>query len=200
MREDPTITDLVLRARSGDESAWDELVERFAPLLWSVCRRYRLSGTDANDVAQSVWLRLLEHLAAIREPAALPGWLATTTSRECLRVLRVEGDRNRKETTTGHEIPATGVLPSPEESVMVAERNNAVRAAFAQLSLQCRRLLALLTHDPPLPYAEIGERLGVPVGALGPTRARCLEKLRRCKPLAALIQSDVTIRRGGRRK
>lgn len=83
---------------------------------------------------------------------------------------------------------------------MVAERNDAVRAAFAQLPHQCRRLLALLAHDPPLPYAEIGERLGSRWGGLGPTRARCLAKLRRCEPLAALIQSDVTITRGGRRK
>ena len=88
MRDDPVVINLVTRARDGDKQAWDALVERYAPLLWSICRRYRLGGTDANDVGQSVWLRLLEQLDKIRDPAALPGWLATTTRRECGRMLR----------------------------------------------------------------------------------------------------------------
>ena len=88
MRDDPTVVDLVTRARDGDKDAWDELVERYAPLLWSVCRRYRLSPADAEDVGQSVWLRLVEHLPGLRESAALPGWIATTTQRECYRLLR----------------------------------------------------------------------------------------------------------------
>lgn len=197
MRDDPTIADLVLRARSGDQSAWDGLVERFAPLLWSICRRYRLSGPDADDVGQSVWLRLLEHLPAIREPAALAGWLATTTSRECLRMVRVSGSRDRKEIMVDHDSPAFARPASAEESLIVEERNAAVRAAFAQLPLQCRQLLALLVNEPPFSYAEIGDTLGIPVGGIGPTRARCLEKLRRCAPLVALIETEPPIVRGG---
>src|SRR5215510_16295352 len=87
-RNDPPTTDLVIRAKKGDKQAWDALVERYAPLVWSVCRRYRLGRADAEDVNQSVWLTLVDQLAALREPAALPGWLATTTQRECGRVLR----------------------------------------------------------------------------------------------------------------
>ena len=78
MRDDPTVVDLVTRARDGEKSAWDELVERYAPLVFSVCRRYRLAPPDIDDVGQSVWLRLVEHLPGLREPAALPGWIATT--------------------------------------------------------------------------------------------------------------------------
>jgi hypothetical protein len=78
---------LVMRARNGDEHAWEALVERYAPLVWSLCRRYRLDGADASDVGQNVWLRLVNQLGKIRDPAALPGWLATTTRRECQRVL-----------------------------------------------------------------------------------------------------------------
>ena len=88
MRHDPVVIDLVTRARDGDKQAWDALVERYAPLFWSICRRYGLGGADADDVGQSVWLRLLEQLDKIRDPAALPGWLATTTRRECGRMLR----------------------------------------------------------------------------------------------------------------
>ena len=87
MRDDPVVADLVTRARKGDQQAWDALVERYSPLIWSICRNYRLSRADAEDVGQRTWLQFVNHLGAIREPAALPGWLATTTRRECLRVL-----------------------------------------------------------------------------------------------------------------
>src|SRR5207247_10181357 len=82
------VTDLATRARNGDQQAWNALVERYAPLIWSICRRYRLAGADADDVGQIVWLHLVDHLGNLRDPAALAGWLATTTQRECLRVLR----------------------------------------------------------------------------------------------------------------
>src|SRR5215468_6167396 len=88
MRDDPYLIGLVTRARTGDQRAWDALVDRYAPLIWSICRRYRLGRADAEDVAQSVWLRLADQLDQIRDPAALAGWLATTTGRECGRVLR----------------------------------------------------------------------------------------------------------------
>src|SRR5260370_40419673 len=86
MRDDPQVTDLVTRARKGDQQAWDAIVERYAPLIWSICRRYRLSDADAEDVGQIVWLRLVDQLDNLRDPAALPGWLVTTTRRECFPV------------------------------------------------------------------------------------------------------------------
>ena len=89
MRDDPSVIALVARAAGSDEGAWHELVDRYAPLVWSICARYQLSSADIEDVGQTVWLGLVEQLGKLREPAALPGWLATTTQRECLRVLKV---------------------------------------------------------------------------------------------------------------
>src|SRR6202789_1112868 len=87
MRDDPSVVALVARAAGSDQDAWNELVERYAPLVWTICTRYRLSSHDIEDVGQNVWLALVEQLGKLREPAALPGWLATTTRRECLRVV-----------------------------------------------------------------------------------------------------------------
>jgi RNA polymerase sigma factor (sigma-70 family) len=197
MRNDPVIVDLVRRARAGDQGAWDEIVERFAPLVWGICRRHRLSVADADDVGQSLWLGLLEHLDALRDPAALPGWIATTTRRECLKVHDDARRRRSPVDPAGADDDVLGADPTAppvDEGLLVEERRAAVRAAFAGLAPQCRRLLALLVSDPPLPYARIAEVLGVPVGGLGPTRARCLEKLRRSEALAAFLDRDAADR------
>jgi RNA polymerase sigma factor (sigma-70 family) len=191
MRNDPVVTDLVTRARSGDKRAWDALVERYALLIWSICRRHRLAGADADDVGQSVWLQLVEHLDKVRDPAALPGWLATTTRRECARVLRaVRGPHAAGYAVDAETIPDDQAQMA-EQQVLVSERHAALREAFAHLPPCDQQLIALLIQDPPVPYAEIGARLGIPVGSIGPTRGRCLDKLR-CHPaIAALIDTDV---------
>jgi RNA polymerase sigma factor (sigma-70 family) len=194
MRNDPVIVDLVRRARRGEQSAWDEIVERFAPLVWGICRRHRLSPADADDVGQSLWLGLLEHLDTLRDPAALPGWIATTTRRECLKVHDDARRRRVAVDPAAADDVVMGADPTAapvDEGLLAAERCAAVRAAFAALAPQCRQLLALLVDDPPLPYVRIAELLGVPVGGLGPTRARCLEKLRRNEALAAFLERDV---------
>jgi DNA-directed RNA polymerase specialized sigma24 family protein len=87
-RDDPVVTSLVTRARNGDRQAWDALVDRYAQLIWSICRSQRLEAADTQDAAQNVWLQLMDHLGSLRDPAALPGWLATTTRRECGRIAR----------------------------------------------------------------------------------------------------------------
>jgi RNA polymerase sigma factor (sigma-70 family) len=197
VRDDPSVVALVTRANAGDQSAWDELVERYAPLVWSICRRYRLRGPEADDVGQSVWLRLVEQLGALREPAALPGWLATTTQRECLRVTRVAGRRETVERPLDVEPPSDGDVMI-EQELIKAERRAALRAALAQLPLACRRLLSLLMQEPPLPYAEISTRLGTPVGSIGPNRARCLARLRRSPALAILHDTETEGAGGGR--
>lgn len=195
MRNDPTVAELVRRAAAGDEPAWQALVERYAPLVWSICRRFGLSGTDADDAGQNVWLALLKRLPALRDPAALPGWLATTARHECLRLASQSRRREAREVPVDS---AELAVPSDvDELVLRHERNAALRAAFAELPLACRELLGLLAHDPPLSYAEIAERLGVPIGGLGPRRARCLEKLRRSPHVAALIE-DGAARTPGR--
>jgi len=183
------VTALVIRARNGDKHAWDELSARYGPLIWSICRKYRLRQVDADDVEQNVWLQLVDHLAAIRDPAALPGWLVTTTRRECFRVLRAA----RQHQASGHwpdlaNVPdtATGMV---ESGLLRAERSAALREALMQLPLVSQRLIAMLIQDPPVPYTEISAELGIPVGSIGPYRARCLEKLRRYPAIAALINA-----------
>jgi RNA polymerase sigma factor (sigma-70 family) len=191
MGDDPSVAALVARARMGDQHAWARLVERYAQLLWSICRRYGLSHPDAADVCQRVWTVLVEQLPALREPAALPGWLVTTTRRECLRLLRAERQHAALDTAIEPGVePAAGDEAAVDRELLAAEREAALRAAFAQLKERCRRLLAMLAQDPPVPYAEISARLHMRIGSIGPTRARCLEDLRRSPPLAALIAAE----------
>jgi RNA polymerase sigma factor (sigma-70 family) len=185
-RDDLSVTDLVTRSRNGDQDAWDALVERYAPLVWSICRRYRLSSADTHDVGQSVWLYLLQHLDGIREPAALPGWLMTTTRRECGRVVRAAQRAQALGQSTGEwDIPDE--RPGPEHEFEVAESRAAILEAFLDLPTGDQQLITLLIQEPPVSYAEISLRLGIPVGSLGPKRRRCLERLRRHPALAALI-------------
>ena len=184
-------TGLVARARAGDQQAWDALVERYSPLVWSICRRYRLGGADAADVSQNAWLHLVGHLGNIRDPAALPGWLATTTRRECGRVLRAAA---RGPLAARYDLDAESLpddqAASAEQELLTAERHAALREAFADLPADCQRLIALLAADPPLPYADISARLGIPVGSIGPTRRRCLDKLRRHPAIAAFSSAE----------
>lgn len=189
MRNDPTVVLLVTRARDGDKAAWDELVERYAPLVWSICRRYRLSAADSQDVGQSVWLRLVERLATLREPAALPGWIATTTERECLRLVRLGRRSELVDPLENDRDLADDAVPV-DQDLLLQERRLAVRAGFAQLAERCQQLLLMLIEDPPKHYNEISEALRMPVGSIGPNRARCLDRLRHSAALAALIEVE----------
>jgi RNA polymerase sigma factor (sigma-70 family) len=186
----PVVIDLVTRARSGERRSWDALVERYAPLIWSICRRYRLSRADAEDVGQSVWLRLVDELDKLHDPAALPGWLATTTRRECWRVLHAtRGPRAPAYRVDAENLPAEQDQGA-EQELIEAERHAALREAFTHLPADGQRLIALLITDPSLSYAEISARLGIPVGSIGPARSRCLDKMRRSPAIAALINSE----------
>ncbi len=183
------VTELVTRARNGDRQAWDALVERYAPLIWAICRRYRLDAADAEDVGQGVWLHLIEQLDRLRDPAALAGWLATTARRECIRVLRA-----RRPQPAGY-VPDVGDVADDQagtavEELLRAERDATLREALTRLPACCQRLIALLCADPPVPYAEISARLGIAVGSIGPYRGRCVDKLRRDPAIAALINAD----------
>jgi len=188
VRGNPLVT-LVTRARNGDEHAWAALVERYAPLIWSICRKYRLGECDAADAGQNVWLHLVKQLDKIRDPAALPGWLATTTRRECERISRPAHVTH----TTGYA-PDVANVPddqvSATDQLLAAERHAALRRALAQLPPRCQQLLTLLTEDPAIPYAKISAELGIPVGSIGPTRRRCLDKLRRQPAIAELIDTE----------
>jgi RNA polymerase sigma factor (sigma-70 family) len=191
MRDDPVVVALVVRAAGHDQDAWNELVERYSPLVWAICARYRLSSHDIEDVNQSVWLRLVEQLGNLREPAALPGWLATTTARECLRALQAARRYDSFGPATD-EPPPSGEAALIEEEIIAAERNAALRAAFTELPAQCRQLLAMLIGDPPHSYAEISVILGIRPGSIGPQRARCLERLRRSNALRGFLDGETT--------
>ena len=186
------LVELVRAADDGDKAAWDELVDRFSTLIVSICRRLGLGEADTRDVSQIVWLRLVERLPDLRDGAALPGWLSTTTRNECLRLLRT-ATRVRQS-----PLPADGpVADGPGEAEIVdallqAQRLHAMRQAYADLPETDRRLLAMLIADPPVSYAQISRTLGIPVGGIGPTRARLLDKLRRSPHLAALLRPETT--------
>jgi RNA polymerase sigma factor (sigma-70 family) len=183
VRDDPSVVDLVTRARGGEQGAWDEIVTRYAPLVWSMCRRYHLTDADIDDVGACVWLRLVERLETIRDPAALPGWLATTTRNECIRVLQLQ---SRQTLVPDHESVVVGDEPTSDEWLLTQERHIALRVALGTLPIHCRKLLSLLFRDPPASYAEISALTGTAIGAIGPTRQRCLDKLRSSPALAAL--------------
>jgi len=194
MRDDVMVIDLVRRAADGDKRAWDALVERYAPLIWSICSRYCLARADAEDVGQNVWLQLVGQLDKIRDPAALPGWLATTTRRECLRVVRaIRGSHAARYALDAETMPDDRARPADQE-LIVAEHHAALREAFARLSPCDQQLIAALIQDPPVPYAEISARLGIAIGSIGPTRSRCLNRLRRDPAIAALIDAEAGAR------
>jgi RNA polymerase sigma factor (sigma-70 family) len=182
MRDDPAVMKLVAGAQQGDPEAWNGIVERYAPLVWSICVRYRLFGADADDIAASVWLRLVERLGSLRDPAALPGWLATTTRHECLRLLKVS---TRQLPVDGQDLPDVAVGGS-DEWLLTQERHIALRTAFGALSERCKALLAMLFGDPPAHYTEISAGLSIRVGGIGPTRQRCLDALRAHPSIVAL--------------
>jgi RNA polymerase sigma factor (sigma-70 family) len=193
MRDDLVVTNLVARARDGDQQAWDALVERYAALIWSICHRYQLGDADADaeDVVQTVWLRLVDQLDKVRDPAVIAGWLATTTRRECCRALRAARRPQAAWPARYSEtIPSNGPQTA-EKELLAAERHAALREALAQVTPRDQQLIAMLTADPPVPYADISARLGIPVGSIGPTRLRCLDKLRRHPAIAALINAEI---------
>jgi RNA polymerase sigma factor (sigma-70 family) len=167
----------VRRAAAGEKDAWDAIVHSFSGLVWSVANGYRLGPADTAEVAQTTWLRLLENLDRIREPERLGGWLATTARRESLRMLRLRG----RELPTDDQAAFArqpSADPTPEETVLDRDRDRRLWRAFAQLPDRCRRLLHLVIVLQP-PYAEVAAIMEIPVGSIGPTRARCLERLRR---------------------
>jgi RNA polymerase sigma factor (sigma-70 family) len=189
MRDDPSVIALVARVGDGDQGAWNELVERYSPLVWSICLRFGLNRHDIDDVGQNVWLLLVEQIGHLREPAALPGWLATTTKRECLRILRATRRHDHAGLPPEDQMPPDPAATTIEQELIAAERDAALRAAFAELPRGCHELLSVLISDPPLAYADVSAMLGMPVGSIGPTRARCLDRLRRSPHLTDVLGS-----------
>jgi RNA polymerase sigma factor (sigma-70 family) len=190
------IAALVSAAAEGDQSAWNEIVDRYTPLVVSVIYKHRLRPADAADVNQTLWLRLVEQIGRLREPEALPGWIMTTTRNECLRVLRVQQRTHLYDPLSESDALESEQMDADVEADLLAvERRQALRDGFAELTDQCKRLLTKLMTDPPPSYQVVSEELAMPVGSIGPTRIRCLEKLRKTPALSAFLGSPV--QRGG---
>ena len=168
-------TELLEAARGGDRLAWDSLVDRYTRLVWSIVRGFRLDEATAGDVSQTVWLRLVENLERIRNPERLASWLATTARNEAIRTKRIY----QRTVPTAVEFQIVDSDPALDAGMLASERDGEVAAAFATLDEDCQQLLRAVTADPPIDYETIAEMLGRPIGSIGPTRARCLEKLRR---------------------
>jgi RNA polymerase sigma factor (sigma-70 family) len=176
---------LVRAAADGDQHAWSALVDRYSKLVWAIARTHRLSADDASDVSQTTWLRLAEHIARLQDPSKVGGWLATTARHESLRVLRGAG----RQIPMGEDMPEpASATPGLDEELLRGERDTLLWRAFSRLPARDQSLLRLLMSDPMPSYDEIGAALGMPVGSIGPTRARCLERLRREAELAELAR------------
>ncbi len=173
---------LVQAAARDDERAWNQIVDRFSGLVWHVVRGFRLPDAVAEDAYQTTWLRLTEHLDRIRQPESLAGWLARTARNECLRTIRLS---QREHLTDEPDEPDQGGH-DVDVRHLTSERDAVLWAAFATLGDRCQQLLRLLLADPPVPYETISEMLDMPIGSIGPTRARCLQKLRAADGVADL--------------
>lgn len=170
----------VKAAAAGDQRAWDLLVDRFAGLVWAICREHRLSDSDAADTVQLTWLRLLENLGRIRDPQRLAGWLATTCRRQCLAVLRQS--KTTVPTTADSLDLVMGGSGAADQDVLATEQRAILWQAFTRLSDWCQQVLRALildAEDGPPSYRLVAAQLQTPVGGLGPTRARCLSQLRK---------------------
>jgi RNA polymerase sigma factor (sigma-70 family) len=182
---------LVRRASTGDARAWDAIVTEYGGLVWSVARGFRLNDAQTADAVQTTWLRLVEHLSEIREPERLAGWLRTTARRACLATLREAG--REQPTDSGDCDPGAAgdrcgvsVEPGPELSALRRDQEVLVRRAVATLPARQRDLIALLVASPAPSYEQISAGLGIPVGSIGPTRARALARLRALLETAGL--------------
>ena len=168
---------LIRRASNGDQQAWERLVDQYARLIWSITVDFKLVESDAADVAQTTWLRLLEHIDRIEYPDRVGSWLAATARNECLRCLAA----HKRVVPSQDDVELNGAaphVPEIDERLLADERDQTVRDALSRLPQRWQRLLEMLMADPPASYADISDELELPIGSIGPTRRRCLARLR----------------------
>jgi len=184
MGDKPEVGRLVRASADGDEAAWNELVRRFAPRVMAVIRSYRLAPADAEDVCQTVWLRLVEHLDGLRDPEALPGWLRSTTMHECIRQM----ERKRRTVPVDPQSEEAVNRPSADDieaAAMRAELRQALRDGFAELSEGDQALLRLYALAEP--YKDVAELLQMKTGSIGPTIGRSLDRLRETRAVCKYL-------------
>jgi RNA polymerase sigma factor (sigma-70 family) len=170
------LSDLVGAAREGSEDALGRIVTELSPLLWQVARSTGLDSGDAEDVLQTIWMRLVAHLNDIHDSTALTAWLVTTTRREAWRVRAATRKRQSADRELLDELPDQ--RPGSEDLVIADDQRRALWQAIGQLSQRCQELLRIIAFAPRPNYAAVADALGMPVGSIGPTRGRCLAKLR----------------------
>jgi len=181
------LTPLVEAAKAGDAWAWESLVERFTPALRNVVRGFRASAADTDDVVQAAWVSAFANIGRLVEPEAIGGWLSVIARREALRTL----ERRRREVLCDEPSHAdTGAVSGPERAVLATEQRDAVHAAIRRLPPHQRRLVRALLQNETSSYADLPHRLAIPVGSIGPTRERAFARLRRNRPLNALVTHD----------
>jgi RNA polymerase sigma factor (sigma-70 family) len=192
-----SVEQLVQAAREGDSGAWAAITQRYAELICRVARRYRLSPVDVEDISQLVWLQLFDHIDGIREPRALPGWIAKTTANACVSMIKTQaraiptdpamlGERNAAVSPLSAACEPT----EPTAALQRQEDRRYLRKGLEELPTEQRNLVALLMTDPPLTYDQISQQLGRPIGSIGPTRARILERLRNTQAVRAITVRD----------
>ncbi|HVL39831.1 MAG TPA: sigma-70 family RNA polymerase sigma factor [Fimbriimonadaceae bacterium] len=193
-RPDPDLERLLLRIRQGDDRAWSDLVRQFQALVYSIPKRMGLSEDDCADVFQATFLALYRSIDRIESPKTLPKWLGVTAGREALRLKRVSGRYVQESAEEGRSLEEvlTSEERSAEDMATSQSESHVVRQALSTLGGRCKDLLDLLYQEEEVPYAEISSRLGMPVGAIGPTRARCLEKLRHILAREGMFEEDVS--------
>ncbi len=184
--EDGDLTLVVAEARAGTGEAWETLIRRFGGLVAAIARRCRLSDADVAEVCQTTWLRLVENLDRIEQPESLGAWLATTSKRESLRIAT---RRVVLSVTDAVHLMADDDLDPLDAGLLRNEQLTMIRMATQRLAPSCQRLLGLLMGDDDLPYKEIAEQLSMPIGSIGPTRGRCLERLRQILAETELTQT-----------
>lgn len=175
-----SVAELLAEASAGNAPAWAEIVRRYGGLVTAKARSFRLQNADVLDAVQATWLRLAANFHRIQFPEHLGGWLSTTTTRECLRILR--DTKNTSFVPYASEAVTDSVDDrsiGPEQHVIDAETAQELRSLVAELPPRHRSLLAALFTDDPMPYSEISHTIGIPIGSIGPTRARVLQQLRR---------------------
>ena len=168
--------ELVALCLSGDATAWETLILRYRRLIFSIPVKFSFSTADASDVFQAVCLKLIEHLHELKDETKVSAWLITTTTRQCIHV-RAQRMRESSSDEDFEEPAASGV--NVEDIQIQTQEQQNIREAVEKLPDRCRRLLELLYFETTNPsYEEIGRMMSMPVASIGPTRARCLEKLR----------------------
>jgi RNA polymerase sigma factor (sigma-70 family) len=182
---DDDFDELTHAALAGDQPAWEELVGRLQKVAWRAIGGFDLSPEDRKDAFAGTFFRLYERLGTIREPGKLPGWVATTARNEVLTLLRARR-RDLPMALEDEHLPPTE--PEPAGRLLELELRDALHRGLARLSGPCQQLLQLLTLDPPLSYVEVGELLDLPHGSIGPTRQRCLDRLRQTPELRPFLE------------